>query len=322
MKAIYADKNQDGHLSYGELPTPGVKGNNVLIEVHAACINPVDWKTHASLQKLYELGLPIPNIKMGFDLSGVVVKVGPRVNDLKVGDEVYAMSPLPGSYAEYISINARFVAAKPKNLSFEEAAACPMATLTAYQAFKSVKLSENNRVLVIGGSGGVGSIAIQIAKTMGAHVSAVCSTTNVSLVDSLGCDQVIDYKKEDFLNPTDTEQYDVIYDCVGNESIRSCNKILKSNGRFVSIANNGQNRKEIARSYFDMFLGNKNAPIAKTLLAIPTKRHLEKMTPLFESNQIRPIIDSVFDLEDTIEAHAHSQKGRSKGKIVISIKKP
>lgn len=312
-----------------EVPEPVCGPSDVLIRVKAAAVNPVDTKLRRGFMRGV-VRYRMPWI-LGLDVSGVVEAVGERVTRFSPGDEVYA-SPThrrPGCYAELTAIEEKAVARKPKNVSHEEAAGIPMAALTAWASLVDPGLQAGQRVLVQAGAGGVGSISIQLAKHLGAHVAATCSTRNIALVESLGADEVIDYtttRYEEVLT-----DYDGVVDALGGEERRRAIGILRRGG-FVASLNSGMPE---ASKRFGPLLG----PVAVvldnaslTIGAYLTKRvrivhvlrkcdgaTLEKITTLVEEGVLKPIMDRVLPLEQLAEAHAYSETGRATGKIVIAV---
>jgi NADPH:quinone reductase-like Zn-dependent oxidoreductase len=229
-------------LQYEDVAPPKIKPDQLLVKVHATCVNPVDWKTRKGMLKILT-GNKFPMI-LGYDLAGEVVEVGSNVTRFRIGDQIYAtLSPLSGgAYAEFAAVPERFAALKPTNMSYAEAASVPMVGLTALQALRDQgKIQPGQAVLINGASGGVGIFAVQIAKVLGAEVTGVCSTKNLDLVKSLGADaqgqaatrlRVIDYTQQDFTQ--DTVQYDIIFDAVGKRSFSDCKKVLKPSGVYVT----------------------------------------------------------------------------------------
>jgi len=289
---------------------------NILVKIHATSMNPHDRKYYERIKRFYTRSLPIPPLALGHDLSGTIIEIGKGVKKFKRGDEVFAMSAKTGAFGEYISFDSRMAALKPSNLSHTEAATVPMAGLTALQAFKIAKLKTGDKVLIIGGSGGVGAFAIQIAKAKGAEVTAVCSTANIDFVKSLGADQVIDYKKEKF---TDSGvEYEIIFDTIGGESIESCKAVLGKKGQFVNINPSGKSISEMITSRFTSLFSS-NDRCSTTFLAMPVGNHLEEIKQLIESGDIKVVIDKTFTLDHIEESMQYSKLGRTKGKIAINV---
>lgn len=310
------DASSNTHLVLGELPMPAARGNKVLVEIHAASINPHDCQYFGFLKSIDSKFLPLPKLKLGHDISGLVVAVGGKVKNFKVGDEVFAMSAFPGAYAEYIAIDQRMLGHKPQCLSHMEAATIPMAALTSLQALRMTKLTPDSHLLVIGGSGGVGTSAIQIAKAQGATVTAVCSTKNIEFVQSLGADTVIDYTRDSLYKRDDT--FDIIFDTIGNESVKKCRNILKPSSRFISTKTSFEN---ITQSMLTRIKSRcSNTIVTGTLLALPRGKDMAQLAQLIESGKIKPLIDKTFELPQLIDAIAYSNLGRTKGKIAIAVK--
>lgn len=307
----------NGELALKERTLAQVKGRGILIEIHASSMNPHDWKFYGQFKKLYQHTSIFPEMLLGHDLSGVVLAVGSKVKHFKVGDEVFAMSAKTGAFGEHLIIDERMAAHKPKNLSHQEAASVPMAALTAWQAFLITKLKPQDKVLVIGGSGGVGIFAIQIAKALGADVTTVCSTANVELVKQLGAQQVVDYKVSDFhkLN----EKFDIIFDVIGGKSKESCQNIIKNSGHFISTSTSGQKMLGVFSSRLSKLV-NENTVLSTTFLAMPVGRHLQKIASMIEAGEIKTLVDKVFPLEQIEQAMEYSKLGRTRGKIVIQVK--
>jgi NADPH:quinone reductase-like Zn-dependent oxidoreductase len=319
MKAVYIKHGLRNSLVYGDCPKPKAKPYEVLIEVHATSVNPSDWKIIPFLKLLPGIKGPFRPVILGQDVSGVVVEVGRFVKNFKKGDSVYSFNfTLGGAYAEYIAIASSMVAHKPSNMTYEEAAAVPEAALTAWQALlKLAKMKSGDQVLVIGASGGVGSYGVQIAKALGASVTGVCSTTNIELVKTLGADQVIDYKKEKF-NDILTG-YDIVFDCVGNESLQSCASILKSDGIYITTLPNPKTSVEMLTTHLKPPVFE-NQQKSITVFTVPGGSKLEEIRSLIEAGKVRSLVDKVYPLEQATQAHDYSKQGRTKGKIVLKVK--
>lgn len=307
----------DGELVLKERNISKVSGHGLLIEIHASSMNPHDWKFYGQFKKLYQRTSFFPEMLLGHDLSGVVIAVGEKVKHFKVGDEVFAMSAKTGAFGEHLIINERMAAHKPKNMNHQEAASVPMAALTAWQAFLITKLKPKDKVLVIGGSGGVGIFAIQIAKALGADVTTVCSTANIELVKKLGAEHVVDYKEADF-HDLDV-QFDIVFDVIGGESRESCKDIIKADGHFISTSTSGKKMLEVFTSRVHK-LFNDTTVTATTFLAMPVGRHLQEISRMIDSGEIITLVDKVFPLAETQQAMEYSKLGRTKGKIVIGVK--
>jgi len=300
-------------LCEAEVAKPKPRPHEVLIEVHASSVNPIDWKLRrGDFRMLMPLKLPATP---GFDLSGTIVETGSAVQDYKVGDEVYSRSNKnPGqAAAEFIALDPSYIALKPKNLDHNEAAAIPLAALTALQALRDKGgLKEGQSLLVNGASGGVGHFAVQIAKALGAHVVGVCGPDKQELVKELGADQVIDYRSQ---NPLETDtSYDVIFDAVANLRYQDAAKKLKKTGAYISTV------PKLTR-ILKYTVGNLVLSKKETFIMMkPSGQDLSLLTEWAEGGKLRPVIDSVFPLIDLALAHKKSESGRARGKIVVSIK--
>lgn len=296
-----------------EIPEPGI--NELLVKVYAAAVNPVDYKIRMSGSWA---GIKPPVI-IGYDASGTVERTGPGVEAFKAGDEVFFTSLIfgnsNGTYAEYTVVNENIAALKPRNLSFSEAAAIPLAGGTAQDAIINLaKVRPGELVLIHAGAGGVGSFAVQMASASGARVIATCSEKNNDLVRSLGAIATINYKKEDFaqafLKMTGGEEADVVFDTVGGDTIARSIEITKYFGRTISIVNT---TGDLNKAYI------KNI-ILYFLFLERSKHKMQLLKTLAEQGRIKPVIDSVFPLEQIAEAHKKIEKGGVGGKIVIKVR--
>jgi len=303
-------------FSATKLSTPLLGAREVLIKVHAAGFNPLDYKVRrGDLKSVIRISFPKV---LGSDVAGTVMGVGSEITALQPNDEVYAMLPAPqfGGYAEYVSIDAKHVALKPKNLSFEEAASIPIAGLTAWQALrKKGNITRGSRVLINGASGGVGTFAVQIAKDAGAQITGVCSTSNADLVKELGATEVIDYQLQDFTQLP--YQYDVVLDAVGNQSLSSCKSILSKKGIFITT---GVSFKNILDQALSIFGGKKS----KIMMVQPDQEDLYQLAQFAEADMLKPVIQKVYDAteKDLVEAHQQLESGHTVGKLVMRIKFP
>ncbi|HBZ06773.1 MULTISPECIES: NADP-dependent oxidoreductase [Massilia] len=297
-------------LSIDDIPVPTIAPDEVLVRVVAASINPVDWKVREGyLAQMIPHALPLT---LGWDVSGVVEQVGAQVTDWQVGDAVFSRPDLArnGTYAEYVAIRAGECARKPRTISHVEAASLPLAGITAWEAMMdAAKVGPGQRVLVQAGSGGVGSLAIQLLKAAGATVIATASSRNRALVESLGVDQFVDYtatKVADAVAPVDA-----VFDTIGGEVQEAAWDILKPGGIQVSIISPPSEEKAArlgVRAGF-VFIGP-NAPV------------LERLADMVDGGRLRPIVGAEFALEDIAAAHALSESGRAVGKIVLYVGKP
>jgi NADPH:quinone reductase-like Zn-dependent oxidoreductase len=322
MKAVYIEKYGGLEvLQFGECPRPVPKSGQVLVEVHAASVNPRDWLLREGRYVFRHLMRGFPLV-LGSDVSGVVVEVGPGVTRFKPGDCVFGMqTPLGrmGGYAEYTAIAERALANKPERVSHEEAAAAPCAALTAYAALVEIgRIKSGSNVLIVGASGGVGTYAVQIAKALGATVTAVTSASNAALVQSLGADNVIDYKAERFADVIQGQ--DIVFDTIGKESLASCRSVLAPGGRYITTIPSGRTAAESVSSRLLRFLSGGRTPSAHVVLVQANGKQLERIATLMEQRRIRSIIDTVYPLQDTKKAHEKSRSWRTRGKLVLSVR--
>lgn len=333
MKAFVINKySKNGGLQLAEMPVPEVKDNDVLVDVYAAGVNLLDSKIKTGEFKLI-LPYKMPLI-LGHDVAGVIVKVGKKVKKFKIGDEVYARPAdyRIGTFAEFIAIDENDVALKPKNLSMEEAASIPLVALTAWQVLvEKAQIKEGQKVFIQAGSGGVGTIAIQLAKHFGAIVATTASAKSFDLLNELGTDLIIDYKNSDFENRLNN--YDVVLNSQDQKTLEKSLQILKSGGKLISISGppTPYFAKEINAPWFVKMILSllsfgirkkaKNKNVEYSFLFMKANGdQLDKLTQLIESGKIKPVLDKVFPFEKTNEALAHVESGRSKGKVVIRIK--
>jgi NADPH:quinone reductase-like Zn-dependent oxidoreductase len=288
--------------------------NEVLIEVHAAGVNPFDCKLRRGyLQQLFPFNLPHV---IGNDIAGIVVDKGFDVSELEIGDRVYGLiDPMcSGGYAEYTATKSYLVRRMPKNLSFEEAASVPMAGVTAWHGLKTMaNVQPGQRVLVQAGAGGVGSYGIQIAKHFGAWVATTCGTGNADYVKSLGADQVIDYTKSDFRN--EVSDIDIVLDPIGREVILRSYEVIKPGGTLLVILRGDQIEMEARER-----LMKKHNVTTKVVAFSAQPEVLDEMRPLFESGVLKPTLTRVLPLEQAAEAHRLSETGHTRGKMVLKIK--
>lgn len=333
MKAFIINKySKKGTLQLTETPMPEVKDNDVLVDVHAAGVNLLDSKIKSGEFKLI-LPYKLPLI-LGHDVAGIVTKVGKNVKKFKVGDEVYARPAdhRIGAFAEFIAMNERDVALKPKNLSMEEAASIPLVALTAWQVLlERAKIKEGQKVFIQAGSGGVGTIAIQLAKHLGAKVATTASAQSFDLLEKLGAELIIDYKNSDFENQL--SNYDVVLNSQDQKTLEKSLRILKSSGKLISISGppTSDFADEIKAPWFVKIILSllssgirKKAKIKNVdysfLFMRADGEQLSKITTLIESGIIKPVLDKVFRFEKTNEALSYVESGRVKGKVVIKIK--
>jgi NADPH:quinone reductase-like Zn-dependent oxidoreductase len=326
MKALQVIKYGEikESLAFNEVPKPTVQHNDVLIEVKAAAINPIDKSIIlGNLQGM--LPIPFPST-VAYDVSGVVVEKGSEVNSFEVGDLVYARVPQEqmGTIAEFVSVNLAAVAKKPGNITFEEAASIPLAGLTALQSLEFAGIKENDKILIHAGSGGVGSLAIQYAKAKGAYVYTTTSTNNVNWVKELGADRVIDYKTEDY--KTLVKDADILFDTLGGNYTTEAFEVVKKGGIVVSVVGplDEDSAKMFGMADYKLpaelsKLSSDKEALYKFIFMHPNGEHLTTLKSLIEDEKIKPIIDKVYPFSESIEAFTHLASGRAKGKIVINI---
>ena len=296
-----------------DVPKPKPGENDVLVKVYATSVNPVDYK----IRKAGSWAGVKPPAIIGYDVSGVIEAIGSRVKDFKVGDEVYytpEISGAQGSYAEYHAAHEAIVARKPSNLNHMESASIPLAGCTAFEALVDVAdIKSGESVLIQAGAGGVGSLAIQIAKALGLFVFATCGSNNKELVKQLGADRVIDYRAEDFvdviLKETAQKGVDVVFDTAGGETLLKSVDAVKHSGRIVSIVSSNINL-DAAK--------NKNVTV-NYLFMKRERSKLDALRALIEKGRVKPVIDSVMPLKDVALAQQRLEKGGVRGKIVLKV---
>ncbi|WP_273211824.1 NADP-dependent oxidoreductase [Runella zeae] len=333
MKAYTINRySKEDALQLVDVAVPEINENEVLVEIHAASVNQLDVKTKTGEFKLL-LPYKFPLI-LGHDVAGIITKVGSKVRQFKVGDEVFARPAdfKIGTFSEYIAINETDIALKPQNISMEQAASFPLVALTAWQAFfEKARLQKGQKVFIQAGSGGVGTIAIQLAKHLGATVATTTSADNFDLVKSLGADIVIDYKTQDF--GTILKDYDLVLNSQDGKTLEKSMKILKSGGKVISISGPPDTTfaKELGLPWFMktafFFLSRKVKKQAKKLnvdysflFMQANGKQLSEISSLIEAGVIRPIIDKVFSFEQTNEAMSYVESGRAKGKVIVRVK--
>ena len=304
---------------------PAVGDEEVLVKVHAAGVNPLDWHYMRGAPYIMRLqsGLGAPDdSRFGRDFAGTVESVGKNVTRFKPGDEVFGGAI--GAFAEYLVVREdRAIALKPENMSFEQAASVTVAGLTALQGLKDKgQIAAGQKVLINGASGGVGTFAVQIAKASGAEVTGVCSSRNLEMVRSIGADHVIDYREENF---TETgNRYDLILDMVGNHSLTDISDTLEPDGTVVNVgsSNDGNFIGPLIRPLQVLVLSPFVSPNMVSLLARLKQEDLETLADLMRSGQLTPVIDRTYSLAEVPEAIRYSETGRARGKIIIKMDQP
>lgn len=333
MKALIFKKyGRPNQIAFADIPKPELKPDEMLVRVHAAGLNPIDTMIpKGSFKPILRFQLPAT---LGSDLAGVVVAVGSRVTRFKAGDAVFAsiFDLGTGSLAEFAVVPESAAALKPSNLDFVQAASIPMVGLTAWQALKErAQLRPGQKVFVPAGSGGIGTFAIQLAKHLGAKVGTTTSTGNVALVRSLGADEVVDYKQQEFEDVW--QDYDVVLGTVRGDALKKSLRILKSESSVVSLV--GPPDAAFARArgmnFFMKFVfgllsrsiirkANERGIVYSFLFVHPDGGQLAEIGKLLQAGTIRPVIDRVFPFEQAKEALAYLEQGRAKGKVVVQMR--
>lgn len=314
-------------LELTEVETPAPRRDEVLVRVRATSVQPHDWhhmrgEPYVARLMPGTLGLGKPKISiLGADVAGQVEEVGADVTDFHPGDPVFAMLE-QGGFAEYVCVKSERLAPMPADLSFDEAAAVPLAASTALIALRDVgRVEPGQRVLVNGASGGVGTFAVQLARAFGAHVTAVCSTRNVELVRSLGADEVIDYTKADFTRAA--QPYDLLVDVAGSRSAWRCRRILTRKGTFVAVGGPAGRWLQPAGHVFTALAISPFVPqrmvLADVVRTAHVKQNLLTLARLIESGAVRPVIDRSFPFVEIPSALAYQEAGRAQGKVVVTI---
>jgi NADPH:quinone reductase-like Zn-dependent oxidoreductase len=325
VKAIvYCDYGTSEVLKLEEIEKPVPNDNQVLIKVRAASVNPYDWhfmRGTPYIMRAMGTGLRKPKAtRLGVDVAGTVEAVGKNITQFKPGDEVFGGKT--GAFAEYVCGSERGLAIKPPNMTFEQAATLNIAGLTALQAVRDkAQIRPGQKVLINGASGGVGTFAVQIAKSFGAEVTGVCSGRNADMVRSLGADHVIDYTKEDFAKSS--TRYDAMLDNVPNHSLSECRRILTPNGKYVLIGGGGPNDgkwigpfvRVIQAALLSKFIDQKMG----MMMAEVKKDDLATLAEMVESGKMKPVIDRTYKLSELAKAVDYVEEGHARGKVVITI---
>jgi len=333
MKAFsISHYKKNSELQLADMPEPIVREDEVLVEIYAASVNLLDSKIKSGEFKLI-LPYKMPLI-LGHDVAGVIIKVGSRVKNFKVGDEIYARPSdfHIGTFAEFISINEKDIALKPKNLTMEEAASIPLVGLTAWQALiEKSNIQKGQKVFIQAGSGGAGTFAIQLAKYLGATVATTASEKSFNFLKNLGADLLIDYKTQNFEDVL--IDYDVVLNSQDSKTLEKSFEVVKSQGKIISIS--GPPTPVFAEEFnlpwyvkfVTKLLSSKVRKIAKKqninysfLFMKANGKQLAEITKVIESGKIKPVIDKVFPFENTNAAVKYVESGRAKGKVVIKMK--
>jgi NADPH:quinone reductase-like Zn-dependent oxidoreductase len=326
MKALQIVKYGDlkDSLAIDEIEKPSVKPNDILVAVKAASINPIDYKiVEGKLKDMLTLKLPVT---VGYDVSGVVVKKGADSLNFEIGDEVYARAPQEqmGTIAEFVAVNNELVSLKPENISFEQASGLPLIGLTAIQALEKVGIKEGDRILIHAGSGGVGSFAIQFAKSKGAIVYTTTSTKNVDWVKALGADRVIDYKTENYKEVA--TNLDIVFDTLGGDYTFDAFRIIKEGGKITTIVGAPDEETATQMGMTDYELPEKLSKLIEEKSAVykftwmqPNAKQLNDIKRMIEEGTIKPIVDLVYSFENGINAFEYLATGSAKGKVIIAL---
>ncbi|MFF2189466.1 NADP-dependent oxidoreductase [Streptomyces sp. NPDC058155] len=333
MKAFMVERYGDkAGVRAGEMPAPQVGADDVLVRIHAASVNPLDLKLRDGAFKVI-LPYRLPLV-LGNDFAGVVVRVGPAVTRFAEGDEVYARPDKDriGTFAELIAVHQDDVALKPAGLTMEEAASLPLVALASWQALVGrAQVRPGQKVLIHAGAGGVGTIAVQLAKELGAYVAATASTAKVDMVKDLGADVVVDYEKQAF--ETVLDGYDVVLDTLGGETLAKSLQVLKPGGKIISVAGpfDAAFARELganpvhwlamgALSFRTRLRARRRHVTYSYLFMKASGDELRELTMLVDAGTIRPVVDRVFPFDQTPEAMEYVEKGRAKaGKVVVAM---
>lgn len=333
MKSFYITKyDKTSPLKFGDLPIPDISADQVLVEMHYASLNPIDFKIkHGDIKMILPMKFPLI---LGNDGSGIVSKIGNNVQHFKVGDEVYLRPDKNsgiGTLAEFIAVGEDELALKPKNLSLEEAASIPLVGLTVWQIYERAGLKKGQKVFIQAGSGGVGTFAIQLAKYLGAEVATTASPKSFEMLQHLGADILIDYKTQNFEDIL--KDYDLVLNTQDEETLLKSMKILKPGGKIISISvvPDEQFAVDSGVNWLVKFvIKMRSAKVIKEaskrqvdysfLLMHSSRKQLEEITTIIEEGKIKPVIDKVFPFNETNEAMNYLESGRAKGKVLVKIR--
>lgn len=328
MKAfVLGSYGSSDHLDLTAVDTPVPAADEVLVRVRATSVNPYDWHHMRGEPRVARmmpgtLGLRAPKLRiLGGDMAGQVEAVGEDVTEFRPGDDVFALLE-QGGFAEYVSVPERLLARKPGNLSYEQAAAVPMAATTALLGLRDVaRIEPGQKVLVNGASGGVGTFAVQIARALGARADAVCSLPNADLARSIGADDVIDYTSQDFTRSG--RRYDVLLDIAGSRPVFACRRVLTPRGTLVLIGGPAGRWLQPAGHMFSALamapLVSQRIAMADTVSCTAKKQILMTLTTLIEDGKVTPVISRRYPLHDIREAVRYQEQGHAAGKVVVTI---
>jgi len=325
MKAIVYCDYGVANLKLQDIEKPAPADDQLLVRVRAASVNPYDWhfiEGSPKIMRAMGIGLRKPkHTRLGVDFAGTVEAVGKNVTQFKPGDDVFGGKT--GAFAEYVCARAAgSVALKPASLTFEQAASINIAGITALQAVRDKgKVQPGHKVLINGASGGVGTFAVQVAKSYGADVTGVCSTRNVDMVRSLGADRVVDYTREDFTKSS--ERHDVIIDNVANHSLLECRRVLKPKGIYVLIGGGGPSEQgligPLAKPIKAMLLSPFVSQKMGMMMADPSNKDLTILGDMMQSGKLKPVIDRTYKLSEVPEAIRYLEQGHARGKVIITL---
>lgn len=321
MKAIlFHNYGSPAVLELAEVEKPTPKDDEVLVKIHAAAANPLDWHRMRGAPFLVRLSdgfIKPKDPRIGADIAGQVEAVGNNVTQFQPGDAVFG-EMFAGGFAEYVSVPARILALKPANLSFAQAAAVPVVGFTALQGLRDKgEIQSGQTVLINGAAGGVGTFAVQLAKTFGAEVTGVCSTRNLEMVRSIGADHVVDYTQEDFTK--NGQQYDLIYDAVGNRSVAAYARALQPQGRCVIAGFTTLSHLFQVILWGQWVSRRSGKQIGLMGVAQAKQTDLLFIKELLETGKVVPVIDRCYPLTETAEAIRYLETGHARGKVIISI---
>ena len=334
MKSLMITKYGDinSSLEEQEIAKPALEENQILIKAYSSSFNPIDFKiVRGDFKAMGKVTFPIGT---GRDVSGIIEEIGKNIKKFKKGDKVYSRvnESHVGTMAEYVVSNVKDTALIPSNLSFDESASIPLVGLTTYQALEDIaKLSKGEKILIHAGSGGIGTFAIQLAKHLGAHVTTTTSTKNISFVKGLGADKVIDYTSENYLD--EGAVFDVVFDTLGGEHTLNSFKVIKNEGRVISISGaiDGATAEQFGLNKFIRMIlafqarkvtraASKKNAMYRFLFMSPNGEQLKKIAKLYESGEIKPIIDKTYNFEEAIQALEYLSKGHARGKVIVKIR--
>jgi NADPH:quinone reductase-like Zn-dependent oxidoreductase len=319
--AVYTRYGPPDVVQITDVEKPVPKDNQVLIKVRAASVNPLDWHFMRGTPYFVRIpaGLRKPKVTgLGVDVAGQVEAVGRKVTQFKPGDEVFGSCR--GAFAEYACTSESALVMKPDNVTFEQAASVPVAAFTALQGLRDKgHIQPGHKVLINGAAGGVGTFAVQIAKSFGADVTGVCSTRNVDMLRSIGADRVIDYTQEDFTESG--QRYDLFFDCVGNHSLLACRRVLNPKGIYIAVG--GPSGRWmigfLARAITAPGLSRFVSQNFVMFIAKRSKEDLAIMRGLMKAGKVTPVIDKRYRLSDVPEAIRYLEEGHARGKVVITL---